>query len=106
MLERIDHSTYTAAILNLSNLLSIMGCPGGTRSVFSRAFRAKRELQCIFLGKRAIIITSKHGTAIFFYHYNLFLERLEEKLALKARVTTEASTSDLSHAPWESHYTP
>ena len=44
MLERIDHSTYTAAILNLSNLLSIMGSPGGTRSVFSRPFRAKREL--------------------------------------------------------------
>ena len=54
----IDHFTDTAAILNLSNLGSIMGCPGGTRSVFSRAFRAKRELQCIFLGKKAIIITS------------------------------------------------
>ena len=50
-----------------------MGCPGGTRSVFTRAFRAKRELQCIFLGKKAIIITSKHGTTISFSHYNLFL---------------------------------
>ena len=38
-----------------------MGCLGGTRSVFTRAFRAKRELHCIFLGKKAIIITSKHG---------------------------------------------
>ena len=27
-----------------------MGCPEGTRA-FTRAFRAKRELQCIFLGK-------------------------------------------------------
>ena len=50
-----------------------MGCPGGTRSVFTRAFRAKRELQCIFLGKKAIIITSKHGTTISFSHFNLFL---------------------------------
>ena len=66
-----------------------MGCPGGTRSVFTRAFRAKRELHCIFLGKKAIIITSKHGTTIFFSHYNLFLGKLKEKLARKAPVNTE-----------------
>ena len=85
-----------------------MGCTEGTRSVFTRAFRAKRELQCIFLGKKAIIITSKHGTAIFFYHYNLFLGRLKEKLARKARVHmhTDASISDRAHAPWASHNTP
>ena len=62
----IDPLTDTAAILNLLHLTSIMGCPGGTREVFTRAFRAKRELHCIFLGKKAIIITSKHGTTIFF----------------------------------------
>ena len=50
-----------------------MGCPGGTRSVFTRAFRAKRELQCIILGKKAIIITSKHGTTIFFFPVTIFL---------------------------------
>ena len=66
-----------------------MGCPGGTRSVFTRAFRTKRELQCILLGKKAIIITSKHGTTILFSHYDLFLGKLEEKLTLKARVNTE-----------------
>ena len=66
-----------------------MGYPGGTRSVFTRAFRTKRELQCILLGKKAIIITSKHGTTILFSHYDLFLGELEEKLALKARVNTE-----------------
>ena len=43
--------TGTAAILNLLDLRSIMGCPGGTGSVFTRAFQAKRELHCIFLGK-------------------------------------------------------
>ena len=64
-----------------------MGCPGGTRSVFTRAFRAKRELHCIFLGKKAFIITFKHGTiTIFFSHCNLFQGKLEEKLAQEARV--------------------
>ena len=66
-----------------------MGCPGGTRSVFTRAFRAKRELQYILLGKKAIIITSKHGTTNSFSPYNLFLAKLKEKLARKARVNTE-----------------
>ena len=42
------------------------GMPGGTRSVFTRAFPAKIEIHCIFLGKKAIIITSKQGTTIFF----------------------------------------
>ena len=62
----IDLFTDTAAILNSLELRSIMGCPGGTYSVFTRAFRAKRELNCLFLGEKAIIITSKHGTTIFF----------------------------------------
>ena len=98
--------TDTAAILNLLDLRSIMGCPGGTRSVFTRAFRAKRELQCIFLGKKAIVITSKDGTTIFFSHYNLFLGKLKEKWTRKARVNTDASISDRAHAPWASHNTP
>ena len=82
-----------------------MGCPGGNRSVFTRAFRANRVLQCIFLGKKAIIITSKHGTTMFFSHNNLFLGKLKEKLARKARVNTDASISDRAHAPWASHST-
>ena len=74
----IDLFNDTAAILNLSDLRSIMGCPGGPRSVFTNlqylpAFRAKRELQRIFLWKKAIIITSKRGTKFFFIYYNLFL---------------------------------
>ena len=62
----IDLFTDTAAILNLLDLRSIMGCPGGTRSVLTRAFPAEIELHCIFLGEKAIIITSKQGTTIFF----------------------------------------
>ena len=80
-----------AAILNLVDFRSIMGNPGGTRSVFMRAFQAKRELQCIFLRKKVIVITSKDGTMIFFSHYNFFLGKLKEKLARKARVNTDVS---------------
>ena len=83
-----------------------MGCLGGTRSVFTRVFWGKRELQCILLGKRAIIITSKNGTTFFFFlhfffffHYNHFLGKLKEKLARKARVNNDASISDRAHAP-------
>ena len=83
-----------------------MGCPGGTCSVFSGAFRAKRELQSIFLAKKVIIITSKNGTTIYFSRYNLFLGKRKEKLARKARVNTVASISDRAHAPWASHNTP
>ena len=55
-----------------------MRCPGGTRSALTRAFRAKREVHLKFLGKKAIIITSRHGTTIFFSHYNLFLGKLKK----------------------------
>ena len=40
----IDIFTDTAAILNLLDLRSITECPGGTRLVFKRAFRAKRAM--------------------------------------------------------------
>ena len=36
-----------------------------------------------------IIIYIQHGTTIFFSHYYLFLGKLKEKLARKARVNTE-----------------
>ena len=87
--------------MNLSDLRSIVGCPSGTRSVFARVLGEKRELQCIFLGKKAIIITSKNGTTFFFFfcHYNHFLGKLKEKLARKARVNNDASISDRAHAP-------
>ena len=87
--QSIDLFADTAAILNLLDLRSIMGCTGGTRAVFTQAFRAKRELHCIFPGKKAIIITSKQGTTIVFSHYNLFLGKRKEKLARKAGVNSE-----------------
>ena len=56
-----------------------MGCPGGTRSVLTRAFPAKIELHCIFLGKKIddYCIQTRHND--LFSYYNLFLGKLKEK---------------------------
>ena len=85
-----------------------MGCSGGTRWLFTRPFGEKSELHCIFLEKKAIIITPKHGTTIFFFPIiiDLFLGKRKEKLARKARINTDASISDRGHAPWASHNIP
>ena len=83
-----------------------MGCPGGTRSVFRALFGQKENFNVYFSRKKVIIITSKHGTTIYFSRYNLFLGKRKEKLAQKARVNTVASISDRAHAPWASHDTP
>ena len=66
-----------------------MGCPGGPRSVFTRASRTKRDLHCVFLGKKAIIIISNTAQRSFFSHYNVFLGKLKDKLARKSRVNIE-----------------
>ena len=58
--------TDTTAILNLLDLRSIMGYPGALAQYLRALFGQKENLHCIFLGKKAIIITSKHDTAIFF----------------------------------------
>ena len=58
--------------------------PRGTFSVFTRAFRAKRELHCIFLGKKAIITTSKHGTTIFSSYYNFFSRKTYRTICPKS----------------------
>ena len=47
-----------------------------------------------------------HSTTIFFFPLQSFLRKLEEKLAPKARTNTDASISDIAHAPWASHNTP
>ena len=64
--------------------------PGGHSLSINAGFRAKRELHCIFHGKKAIIIICKRGTTIFIlFHYIPFPGKLKEKLAQKARVNTE-----------------
>ena len=49
-------------------------------------------------------IQTRHND--LFSHYNLFLGKLKEKLARKARVNTDASISDRTDAPWASHNSP
>ena len=61
-----DLFTDTAAILNLLDLRSIMGWPGGTRSVFTRAFWAKRELTVYFSGKRRSLLHPNTVQRAFF----------------------------------------
>ena len=61
---------------------------GHSFSIYARFSGKKRTSQYISCGK-ANIMTSKHRTTIFFSHYNLFLGKLKEKLARKARVNTE-----------------
>ena len=82
--------TDTAAILNLLDLRSIMVYTGGTRSVFTLAFWAKRKLHCIFLGEKAIIISRKAW------------RKIGPKSARKYGVI---GISDRAHAPWASYNT-
>ena len=78
---------------------------GHSLSIYAR-FSGKKRTSMYISWKKAIIITSKHGTTIFFSHHNLFLGKLKEKLARKARINTDASILDRAHAPWASHNTP
>ena len=49
-------------------------------------------------------IQTRHND--LFSHYNLFVGKLKEKLARKARVNTDASISDRTDALWASHNSP
>ena len=67
-----------AAILNLLDLRSIMGCPVGTCSVF----------MCAWAKRASLYISQKKGNHYYIQtqHNNLFLRKLKEKLARKERV--------------------
>ena len=88
----IDLFTDTAAILNLLDLRSIVGCPGSTCWVFT-------NFNVYFSGKRRSLLHPNTAQRSFFSYYNLFLGKLKEKLARKARVNTDASISDRALAP-------
>ena len=67
----IDLFTDTTAIFK-----EYYGMPRGhSLSIYARFSGKKRTSMYISLEK-AIVITSKHGTTIFFSHYNLFLGKL------------------------------
>ena len=78
---------------------------GHSLSIYT-LFSGKKRTSMYILGKKAIIITSKQGTTIYFSRYNLFLGKRREKSARKARVNTDASISDRVHDPWASYNTP
>ena len=84
---------------------SIMGCPGGTPA-FTHAFRAKRELQCMFLGKGQSLLHPNTAKQSLFSYYKRYLRKLKEKLTQKACVNTDVSIPNRAHAPWTSHNTP
>ena len=48
------------------------------RGALAQYLCAKREFQRIFLGKKAIVIISKHGTTIFFPITIFFWENLKK----------------------------
>ena len=71
---------------------------GHSLSIYARFLGKKRTLMYIFREKGDhYYIQTRHNN--LFSHYNLFLGKLKGKLAQKARVNTDASISDRSHAP-------
>ena len=83
-----------------------MGCPRGTRSGISVRFSCKKRTSLFISREKVIIIISKHGTTTSFFHYNLFLGKLTEKSARKARVNTERVYWIELMPPWASHNVP
>ena len=102
----IELLTNTAAISNLLDLSSIMGCPGGhSLSIYARFSGKKRTSMYISRQKGDHhYIQTRHND--LFFSLQLFLGKLREKSARKANVNTDASISDRAHAAWASYNTP
>ena len=91
--------------MNLLDLRSIIGCLGALAQYLHALFGQKENFNVYFSEKGDhYYIQMWHNE--FFSHYNLFLGKLKEKLAQKARVNTDVNVSDRAHAPWVSHNTP
>ena len=76
---KIDLFTDTAAISNLKGVLSD---GQGALSQYLRTLFWQREIElhCIFLGKKAIIITSKHTTMIIPFPLQSFSRKTQRKI--------------------------
>ena len=78
---------------------------GHSLSIYARFSGKKRTSLYISREKGDhYYIQTRHND--LFSHYNLFLGKLKEQLARKARVNTDASISDRAYEPWASHNTP
>ena len=78
---------------------------GHSLTIYARFWSKKRT--SIYISREKgdhYYIQTRHND--LFSHYNLFVGKLKEKLARKARVNTDASISDHTEAPWASHNSP
>ena len=66
-----------------------MGCPGVSLSIYARFLGKKRTSLYISRKKGDHYYIQTQHNGLFFFHYNLFLGKLKEKLAQKAHVNTE-----------------
>ena len=57
---------YSGQLLNLLELRSIMACPRGTHSVFTRTFWQKENFTVHFLGKRRLLLHPNTAQQYFF----------------------------------------
>ena len=86
------------------------GMPKGhSLSIYACFLGKKRTSLYISRGNRRSLLyiqQGAHNDLSFPLDYNLFLGKIEEKLARKGRVNTDASIWVRAHAPWASHNTP
>ena len=82
----IDLFIDTAAILSLLDLRSILGCPGGTCSVFTRAFRAKKNFTVYLSGKRRSLLHPNRHNDLFF-SLQSFSRKTQRKIGPKSTLT-------------------
>ena len=76
----IDLFTDMVAILNLLDLRRIMGCPGGHSLGFYTRFLGKKRTSLYISREKGDYYYIQTWLNDLFYHYNLFLGKLKEKL--------------------------
>ena len=64
-------------MLNLLDLRSIMGCQRALALYLRALFGQEENFTVYFSGQKAIIITSKHGTTLFFSPLKSFYRKSE-----------------------------
>ena len=85
----IDLFTDTVAMLNVLVLRLLWDAEGA----LTQYLRGQKEnFTVYFSGKRRSLLHPNTAQQSFFSHYNLFLGKLEEKLARKARVNTKRAS--------------
>ena len=83
-----------------------MGCPGGTRSVFTGTFQAKKRTSMYFSQEKGEhdYIQTQHND--LFFPLQSFSRKTSRKIGPKSAHKYQASISDRAHAPCASHNTP